>query len=376
MDPAHFLDSYKENILCLETEQYYALENMSTCRTIEKGGRILRCQDCGTQVVVYNPCNQRGCPICSKKNQIQWANKLKAKLLPTGHYHLSFSIPEELTEIWKNDKKMFIDSFFHTVQKAFKKLQQDLGITLGIIMVFQSHAQGLFFKPHMHCIVTDHGLSNNIINKWVLCGSLKYNTLRDVTKETLIPHLKKKMHPLLRNHFKETFEACDERKWTVYPAIHKFNGDSIVNYLSKSVSGLVIDIENDLEYSSEESTYTIRDRHMGKEKTITLDVNTFWYRYLSHIPPKGTVTIRNYGLYSNKYSGLLEQIRIREYGLESITEEINNEEEECSSCYGTMITNEAFTVTDLPLILRLFIKKNHSPPGHGHAFKSQQKVLS
>lgn len=374
MDPAHFLDGYKENFLCLETEQYYALENMSTCRTIEKGGRILCCQDCGTRVVVYNPCNQRGCPICSKKNQIQWANKLKAKLLPTGHYHLAFSIPEELTDVWKNDKKMFIDSFFHTVQKGFKQLQKDMGLTLGITMVFQSHAQGLFIKPHMHCIVTDHGINKD--NKWVPVGSLKYNTLRDMTKKTLIPHLKKKMHSLLRNHFKETFDACDDRQWTVYPAIHKFNGDSIVNYLSKSVSGVVIDIENDLEYNHEERTYTIRDHHMDREKTITLDVNTFWYRYLSHIPPKGTVTIRNYGLYSNKNSYLLEQIRIREYGSKSITEETINEEEECSSCHGKMIADESFTVTDLPILLRLFICKNHSPPEHGSVFKSKHKVFS
>ena len=345
MDPNHLLDGYKENFLVLETEQYYALENMSTCRTIEKGGRILHCQDCGTRVVVYNPCNQRGCPVCSKKNQIQWAIKLKAKLLPTGHYHLIFSVPGELTEVWKLDKKTFINSFFHSVQTAFKQLQKDMGITLGINMVFQSHGQGLCFKPHMHCIVTDHGINKE--NKWIPCGSISFNTLRNVVKETLIPHLEKKMHPFLRNHFKETFEACDERKWTVYPAIHKFNGDSIVNYLSKSVSGVVIDIENDLDYNRKEKTYTIRDHYNGHEKTITLDANTFWFRYLSHIPPKGTVTIRNYGLYSNKYCNQLEQIRINQYGIDSTTEEAINEEEECSSCHGKMIADEPFAVTDL-----------------------------
>ena len=374
MDPNNFLSVYKENNLCLESELYYALENMSTCRTIEKGGRILRCQDCGTQVVVYNPCNQRGCPVCSKKNQIQWAEKLKKKLLPTGHYHLIFSIPEELTEICKKDKKTFINSFFHSVQQAFKQLQKDMGITLGITMVFQSHSHGLFFKPHMHCIVTDHGVDKN--SKWVPCGSLKYSTLRDVIKETLIPHLKKKLHPFLRKHFKKIFGVCDDRKWTVYPAIHKFNGDNIVNYLSQSVSGMVINIENDLSYNRIDETFTIRDHHLGKEKTITLDANTFWYRYLSHIPPKGTVTIRNYGLYSNKYSSSLEQIRVSEFAIETTTEETINEEEECLSCHGKRIIIEPFTVTDLPLLLRLYINKNHSPPGHGHAFKSKQKVLS
>lgn len=374
MDPSHLLEGYNQNILCLESEHYRAIENMRACHTIEKGGNLIYCQDCGTRVVVYNPCNQRGCPVCSKKNQILWAKKLKAKLLPTGHYHLIFSVPDELTDIFIQNKKLFIDSFFHSVKTAFKHLQKDMDITPGIIMVFQSHAQGLFIKPHMHCIVTDHGINSE--KKWVHMGSLKYTTLRDVVKETLIPHLKKKMHPLVRNHYQNKFKACDVRKWTVYPAIHKFNGDSIVNYLSKSVSGLVIDIEHDLDYSPEEGTYTIRDHHRDSEKTITLDANTFWYRYLSHIPPKGTVTIRNYGLYSNKYSGLLEQIRISEFKTESIPEEIIREEEECSSCHGKLLTKEPFTVTDIPLLLRLYILKNHDPPQHGYAFPSHQKVSS
>lgn len=374
MNRSHLLQGYiSENLTCFESEQYYALENMRTCRTIVKGGRILHCNDCGTDVVVYNPCNQRGCPVCSKKNQIQWAEKLKAKLLPTGHYHLVFSLPDELIEVWKLDKTTFINTFFHSVQKAFKQIQKDMGITLGVVMVFQSHGRALCYKPHMHCIVTNHGIDEN--NKWVSCGALKYNTLRDVVKKTFIPHLIKKIHPWWRKVLKNTFGSIDERKWTVYPAIHKFNGESIVNYLSKSVSGLVVDIENDLDYNRDEMTYTIRDRRMGKERSTTLEASVFWDRYLNHIPPKGTVTIRNYGLYSNKYSSLLERIRIKEFPAQSSTEKVADNQEKCCSCHGIMETKETFTHTELPLVMRLHIQKNHSPPENGFSFKSAKITL-
>lgn len=249
-----------------------------------------------------------------------------------------------------------------------------MGITLGIIMVFQSHGRGMCFKPHMHCIVTDHGIDGD--NNWVSYPTISYTKLEDVVRETLIPHLKKKMHPLWRKHFKNQFESCDEKDWKVFPAIHKFNGESIVNYLSKSVSGMVIDIENDLDYSPQEEVFTIRDRHMGKERSTTLDKNTFFNRYLSHIPPKGLVTIRNYGLYSNRYRDLLERIRIDQFGMESTTKEINDYEEECSSCHGKMDTKEAFTPYELPLIIRAHIDKNNGPPKHGFSYQMQKMTLS
>ena len=253
-------------------------------------------------------------------------------------------------------------------------MQKDMGITFGIVMIFQSQGQGLSYKPHMHCIVTDHGMNKD--KKWVHCKTLSYNMLRDSVREILIPHIIKKMYPWWRNQVRKILETCDDKKWTVYPAIHKFSGERIVNYLSKSVSGVVLDIENDLDFNREEMTYTIRDRYMLDERTTTLDAHTFWDRYLNHIPPKGAVTIRNYGLYSNRYKEVLERIRIDEYGMESSRKEIIDYEEECGSCHGKMVRKEAFSYPDIPLIMRLYIQKNNSPPEHGFSFQTGKMVLT
>ncbi|MCK5341776.1 MAG: transposase zinc-binding domain-containing protein, partial [Candidatus Heimdallarchaeota archaeon] len=223
---AHSTENY------LAPDQYYALQNMSYCRTIEKGGRITHCPACKTNTILYNPCNQRGCPQCYKKNQIQWSNKLKSKLLPIGHYHLVFSLPQHLTYIWLMDKANFINSFFHSVQQAFKQLRKETGLILGITMAFQSHGQGLCYKPHIHCIVTNHGINEK--KEWVACGAISYNLLRDTVKELLIPHLNKKLDPIKKGIAETPFALCDDREWTVFPSIHKYNADKIVNYLSKS----------------------------------------------------------------------------------------------------------------------------------------------
>ena len=86
--------------ITLTASMAHALENMKKCRTIEKGGRVLYCPDCKTSMVLYNPCNKRGCPICYRKNQLQWQKKASHKILPVTHYHLTFSIPESYTGVW------------------------------------------------------------------------------------------------------------------------------------------------------------------------------------------------------------------------------------------------------------------------------------
>ncbi|WP_408034000.1 transposase zinc-binding domain-containing protein [Teretinema zuelzerae] len=47
------------------TEQRKAVENMHTCRTAARGGRIVQCPNCYTRTVVYNPCNTRLCNLFS-----------------------------------------------------------------------------------------------------------------------------------------------------------------------------------------------------------------------------------------------------------------------------------------------------------------------
>ena len=347
----------------LTPEQINAVYNMNACRTIEKGGRIAECPECHTQTVLYNPCNQRGCPKCYEKNQIQWANKLKAKLLPISHYHLTVSLPEQLTYTWLMDKTNFINSFFHAVQQGFKQLNKDTGLTLGIILVFQSHGVGLCYKLHMHCIVTSHGLNSE--GKWVPCGSLKFNTVRDCVKDIFIPHLRKKLPAVKRSIAKYQFALCKDREYKVFPAVHKFNGERIVDYLAKSTSGVAVNIK-DVERDIEANTMTITEYHNGKKRVTVLDRPTFRDRYLNHIPPKGAVTIRSYGLYSNRQKEKLEEIRKNELGIPPEIHEEEDDCERCSECNTSMTIIHTFSPgEELPLKMRLFIQKNESPPEHG-----------
>jgi hypothetical protein len=352
-------------------EQYAALRRMAACRTIEMGGHVSYCPHCGSHVIFYNPCNHRGCPICYEKNQIQWKHKLQKKLLPTGHFHLIFSVPDPLQYVWLGERCDVENTFFHCVQAAFKALQHETGLLFGIIMVFQSHGRGLCYKPHIHCIVTAGGVDDR--NQWVPFHSFPYNQLRDTVKDMFLPHLLKKLPLHKRNAVQQMFSICKDHDWRVHPVFHKHSGNAIVTYLSHSIAGVVIDLKQDFTIDTEKNTITFTERRLGNDIQTTLSRETFTERYLTHIPPKGAVTIRNYGLYSNRHSHDLQRVKAEMTSSddpgEASPEESNEEpeySERCPTCQSELIIKEVFAPGEYPRCFpAIECMCRRAPPEHG-----------
>lgn len=124
---------------------------MHTCRTAVRGGRIVQCPKCYTRTIIYNPCNTRGCPICSSRNKVLWQKKVSKKLLPVSHYHLVFSIPSAFTTTWLRNKKRVAEILFKSVSKVIAELRASTGLLCGSALDFQSHGRGMSYKPHIHC---------------------------------------------------------------------------------------------------------------------------------------------------------------------------------------------------------------------------------
>ena len=95
------------------------LDNYEKCHTIKMGGRIVECPACKEKMVLYNPCNKRGCPECGEKNQQQWREKVNNRLLDMGHLHLVIVPPEMYSMIWLYHKIDFINSLFYSNKRQF-----------------------------------------------------------------------------------------------------------------------------------------------------------------------------------------------------------------------------------------------------------------
>jgi hypothetical protein len=348
------LDEAYEGTINLTHDQRHALENMQTCRTVERGGRVLKCPECKIMIVSYNPCNQRGCPQCSEARQIQWKQGLQGRLAPVSHYHVVFSIPKIYTDIWLWRKKALIGALFRSVSIAIKTYEEEIGLQMGSVLVFQSHGKGMSYKPHIHCILTAGGLDKE--GKWKSLGSLSTKTLEKEVKANLNKELTK------HNDGEEIViddTAIYEKEWSVFGTYHKDTGKGIAGYLSHSIAGAVIDFER--EYTRNEEMIAITERHLGDEIKTCMSKKTFIERYLNHIPPSGAVMIRYYGLYSNKQKAAIKSIA-EAMGIdegESIPEYI----EECPVCHKPM-TVHILLAPMTAYEFQMCLKYPHDPPKH------------
>ena len=324
---------------------------MRECRTTRYGGRIVKCPQCGTIKTIYNSCNHRGCPICYQRNQKIWKNRVLESMLHTNHYHLVFSIPQAFTSIWLRHKKDFMNAFFECVKRSIASITKEYGITPGCAAVFQSHGRGMSYKPHIHCALTAGGIADT--GEWIALGSISYNRLAKVVQDNLVKELKKKGIEKVPES-----SEINAREYTVYATYHQDSAEKIVGYLSHTANGVVINLKQKLIEDTTKGTFTFTEVHAGKQINIEIQQETFVERYINHIPPPHTVTVRYYGLYSNQYSSKLEKLQ------KQFPMEIDYEEEEivdhCPNCHTPM--DIIRTLEPYEVITSAEDLCDHSPP--------------
>lgn len=330
----------------------HALENMKKCRTAEKGGRVLFCPECKTSMILYNPCNKRGCPICYRKNQLQWQKKAERKLLPTTHYHLTFSLPETHTSIWLKNKEVVMDSLFIAVREAITVIGEESGLLLGSLLVFQSHGRGMTYKPHMHCVLSGGGLDKD--KKWNELKNIPTRKMEQKTKEIFEYEIQKRLQGDVESHDKKE----KAKQYRIYTGIHEGSGKNIIKYLSRSRNGVVIDMGQEL--NIEEESIEFKEVDGGVVRKTRLKKTTFIERYLNHIPPEGSVVARYYGLYSNRHK---EDLRVAKEQVGKEEEELESYRELCPKCKTEMIVIEVIRKHEKHVFKKY--GSNQGPPGHG-----------
>ena len=78
---------------------------IEVCRTAELGGHLERCDACGFERPAYNSCRNRHCPKCQSLAKARWLKKQTSELLPTGYFHLVFTLPTNSTLSYSPIKK-------------------------------------------------------------------------------------------------------------------------------------------------------------------------------------------------------------------------------------------------------------------------------
>lgn len=295
--------------------QQNVAKNILNCKTGAYGANVSECSHCGYKSYHYNSCRNRCCPMCQAVPTAKWIDARKADVVEAPYFHIVFTVPSELNLLIYYNQEVLYDALYKAAAETLKDLSKDrLGITPGIISVLHTWGSNLDYHPHIHSIVLGGGLTDN--NTWKDNGKDFFLPVRVISPVFRAKYLEKIKDAYEDNdlvfpgsiqkyknrfEFKKLINACFEKAWIPYSKKPFKNADAVIEYLARYTHKIAISNSRIISMDDENVTFRYKDySDNAKMKIMTLTGVEFIRRFLMHVPPKGFVRLRHYGLLSNR----------------------------------------------------------------------------
>jgi hypothetical protein len=296
----------------LPATQQRVLAHLSMCRTPALGGRVHTCDHCGFERVVFHGCRDRHCPSCQKLAQAEWISQREARLVAVGHFHVVFTVPEPLRAVVAGNERVVYGLFLRAACATLLTLGHDpqwLGAELGVTAVLHTWTRDLRLHPHVHCIVTAGGLSDDG-NQWVeppkpnflfpleVMGALLRAKMLDALGKA---HRASKLrftgcnaHLASHERFVQLLSDLKQTNWLTYAEAPRTSSPrGIVRYLGRYVTCVAISDDRLVRVDDQHVTFATKNG-----EACTVEGHEFVRRFLLHVLPHGFVKVRHCGLYA------------------------------------------------------------------------------
>lgn len=297
------------------------------CRTAALGGHVWGCPEGHFDRILYNSCKHRSCPQCAYVARERWLDRQKARLLAGDHYHVIFTLPWELHDLWRANVGPMTELLFQAVRETLFELLRDakyLGADPGLIMARHTWSQTLLLHPHLHCLVTGGGLTAEgqwkpVKNGYLLPGKVVRALFRgkflDFTRKALergelvVPAGQRLQAQL------NLLNKLGRRKWNVCIRERYPHGTGVLQYLARDLRGAPMSARRIVAADEHEVTFRYRDSRKSKQTgqpetgTMRLPIEQFVGRLLQHVPLPGQRLVRAYGVYAGGRRADLDRCR-------------------------------------------------------------------
>ena len=287
--------------------QLNVLNSLLLCRTASLGGHKDKCDSCGAEQFSYNSCGNRHCPKCQLARQMLWAEDRMRDSLNVKHFHIVFTVPDELNPVCLADSAYFYESLFACAKETLAAFgYSHYGVETGAICVLHTWGQNLSLHPHLHCIVPAAGLTpmgriKAIGNQ----GKYLYpvRQLSVVFRSKLLEALKRNLKKKGRlAEFQSVIERSYAKPWVVYSEASLGNARQVINYLGKYTHRVAITNMRIKNIDDCGITFSYKDyAEKANQKLMTLTGVEFLRRFCMHILPKRFVKIRYFGILTSAY---------------------------------------------------------------------------
>lgn len=167
--------------------------------------------------------------------------------------------------------------------------------TPGFIMVLHTFGRDLKWNPHIHCLISEGGYSDD--GFWRHVTHFNYTYLRNAFRTALLNEMESKLNP----SFKKVKAACySEHKhgFYVYAKPNKCDPKTVVKYIGRYLGRPVIATSRIDKYDGEFVTFHYNRHEDEKYIEETLPAMDFIKRLIRHIPEKHFKMIRYGGIYA------------------------------------------------------------------------------
>lgn len=274
----------------VSNHQFKVLNALTNCRTPSMGGSVMACKDCGTVHYFLHSCRNRHCPRCQGINRELWIESRKQDLLPVKYYHVVFTVPHLLLEIFRYNRKIMYDLLFEKSWETISCFAKDpklLGAQAGAVAILHTWDQQLKYHPHIHFIVPAGGITKD--GKWKTTKQ-DGDFLFDVThmSEKFSAIFAKKLRRLKQQGKIKKYVPRDliPKPWVVYAKQAFGSPASVVEYLGRYSHRVAISNARILNITDTHVTFRWCNRKKNYQKEIeTITGVEFLKRFLDHIVP-------------------------------------------------------------------------------------------
>jgi Putative transposase/Transposase zinc-binding domain len=273
-----------------------AIADILACRTEALGGHLWRCDHCSAEVYSYHSCKNRSCPKCHTDQAEAWLAARKAEVLACPYFHVIITIPEELREVLRANQKDGYALLMKSAAEAIVELARDrryVGGTVGVLAVLHTWTQQLLYHPHVHCLVTGGGVSDDG-RHWHPARDgflVPFAALAKLVRGKLRAALAKRRPDL------KVPEATWSKRWVVHCTTWGEGDEAVLGYLARYVFRVAITNSRIVGLDDDGVTFRHKHRASNRSRTTRLSGHEFMRRFLQHVLPKGLHKVRYYGLW-------------------------------------------------------------------------------
>ena len=295
-----FIDHYEEMIYTLHPRKSVIenVDKMIHCGDPSFGGAMYGCPHCGKLKFVPFRCHSRFCPTCGNKYAMERTTSISFKMIPVQHRHCVFTIDENLRSFFLNDRSL-LNCLFHAVEsvisRMFFELNKSKNFTPGFILVLHTFGRDLKWNPHIHCLLSEGGYSDD--GFWRDVHYFNYTYLRNSFRTVLLNEMESRIGP----SFKKIKALCyKEHKdgFYVYAKPNHCDPKAVAKYIGRYLGRPVIATSRIDKYDGNFVTFHYNRHEDDKYVVETIPVIEFISRLIQHIPEKHFKMIRYGGLYA------------------------------------------------------------------------------